>query len=105
VVYHPVVHPVVYPGESKSTHPSERSFSMNVSMKRLMPLALFFSMFASTAYASIDSTINNMTAPIAVWFGEVVFFKIPIFGAQLPVVVLWLIAGAVIFTVYMRFVN
>ncbi len=54
---------------------------MNVSMKRLMPLALFFSMFASTAYASIDSTINNMTAPIAVWFGEVVFFKIPIFGA------------------------
>lgn len=78
---------------------------MNFSMKRLMPLALFFSMFASTAYASIDSTINNMTAPIAVWFGEVVFFKIPIFGAQLPVVVLWLIAGAVIFTVYMRFVN
>ena len=57
------------------------------------------------AFANIDEAINNVTAPFAVWFGQIVFFKIPIFGAQLPVVVLWLIAGAVFFTFYMRFVN
>jgi AGCS family alanine or glycine:cation symporter len=57
------------------------------------------------AHAGIDETINSITAPAAVWFGKVVFFKIPIFGANLPLVVLWLIAGAVYFTWYMRFVN
>jgi AGCS family alanine or glycine:cation symporter len=57
------------------------------------------------AHAGIDETINGITAPAAVWFGKVVFFKIPIFGANLPLVVLWLIAGAVYFTWYMRFVN
>ena len=57
------------------------------------------------AHAGIDETINGITAPAAVWFGKLVFFKIPIFGANLPLVVLWLIAGAVYFTWYMRFVN
>ena len=57
------------------------------------------------AQAGIDASINNATAPVARWVGEVVFFKIPLFGAQLPVVVLWLIVGAVFFTFYMKFVN
>jgi AGCS family alanine or glycine:cation symporter len=35
----------------------------------------------------------------------IVFFKIPLFGAELPVVVLWLVVGAVFFTVYMGFIN
>ena len=61
--------------------------------------------FSTQAYARIDETINNITSPVDVWVGQVVFFKIPVFGAQLPAVVLWLIAGAVFFTFYMRFVN
>ncbi len=61
--------------------------------------------FSTQAYAGIDETINNITSPVAIWVGQVVFFKIPVFGAQLPAVVLWLIAGAVFFTFYMRFVN
>jgi len=59
----------------------------------------------STAHAGIDDAINSATAPIATFIGQVVFFKIPIFGAQLPVVVLWLVAGAVFFTFYMGFIN
>ena len=31
------------------------------------------------------------------------FFKIPVFGAQLPLVVLWLVVGAIFFTVYLGF--
>jgi len=57
------------------------------------------------AYANIDSKINDLTAPVARWVGKVVFFKIPLGDANLPLVVLWLIAGAVFFTFYMRFVN
>jgi AGCS family alanine or glycine:cation symporter len=57
------------------------------------------------AEKGIDATINAITAPVAALVGQVVFFKIPVFGAQLPVVVLWLVIGAVFFTVYMGFIN
>ncbi|MGR3623682.1 alanine/glycine:cation symporter family protein [Pseudophaeobacter sp.] len=57
------------------------------------------------AQAGIDETINAVTAPIAQWVGAVVFFKISVAGAQLPLVVLWLVVGAVFFTVYMGFIN
>ncbi len=71
-------------------------------------IASFFTLFFvsfSSAYAGIDETINSATAPIATLIGKIVFFKIPVFGAQLPVVVLWLVVGAVFFTIYMGFIN
>ncbi|WP_341760082.1 alanine/glycine:cation symporter family protein [Candidatus Endowatersipora endosymbiont of Watersipora subatra] len=58
-----------------------------------------------SAYAGIDDTINDLTEPISSLVSETVFFKIPILGAQLPLMVLWLIIGAVFFTIYMDFVN
>ena len=74
-------------------------------MKRLtFAFALLLSLF-SPAHAGIDDTINSATAPIAELIGRIVFFKVPFFGAQLPMVVLWLVIGAVFFTVYMRFIN
>ncbi len=74
-------------------------------MKKLfLLLGLVFLPFANV-YAGIDETINNATAPIAAFIGKVVFFKVPVFGAQLPLVVLWLVVGAVFFTFYMRFIN
>ncbi len=57
------------------------------------------------AQAGIDESINNVTAPIATLIGQIVFFKITVFGAGLPIVVLWLVVGAVFFTFYMGFVN
>lgn len=57
------------------------------------------------AFAGVDETINAITAPLAALIGDIVFFKIGAFGAELPLVVLWLVAGAVIFTFYMGFVN
>jgi AGCS family alanine or glycine:cation symporter len=57
------------------------------------------------AQAGVDDVINSITAPIASVVGDIVFFKIPIFGAKLPLVVLWLVIGAVFFTFYMGFVN
>ena len=57
------------------------------------------------AAAGIDESINAATAPIAKVIGQIVFFKVPVFGAQLPLVVLWLVVGAVFFTVYLGFIN
>ena len=71
-------------------------------------LILAFSLMITSlnsAYAGIDDAINSATAPIAELIGKIVFFKISIFGAQLPLVVLWLVVGAVFFTIYMGFIN
>lgn len=57
------------------------------------------------SYASIDDAINAATTPIADVIKQIVFFNISVFGAKLPVVVLWLIAGAFFFTFYMGFIN
>ena len=74
-------------------------------MKRIYFLLGLFLYSITSAHAGVDEAINAATAPIASLIGTIVFFKIPIFGAQLPVVVLWLVAGAVFFTIYMGFIN
>ena len=75
-------------------------------MKRILLAAVITLLTTATAHAAgIDETINTATAPIAAWVGKIVFFKIPVFGAQLPLVVLWLVVGAVFFTFYMGFFN
>lgn len=74
--------------------------------KRLLALAALLAALASPSMAQgIDETINTITAPIASIIGQIVFFKIPVFGAQLPLVVLWLVIGAVFFTFYLGFVS
>jgi len=74
-------------------------------MKRLCYILGVLLCSVTTAQAGIDEAINSATAPIAALIGQIVFFKIPVFGAQLPVVVLWLVVGAVFFTFYMGFIN
>ncbi len=74
-------------------------------MVRLLTTLIALCLFSSAAHAGFDETINELTAPIATAIGNIVFFKIPVFGAQLPLVVLWLVIGAVFFTFYMGFVN
>ena len=74
-------------------------------MKRIFYMFAVLVGSVPSAQAGIDEAINTATAPIATLIGQIVFFKIPIFGAQLPVVVLWLVVGAVFFTFYMGFIN
>jgi len=54
---------------------------------------------------SIDQTINVWLAPIADWLGKVVFFTVPVAGAELPLIVVWLIDGGIACTLAFRFVN
>ncbi len=72
---------------------------------RLVFSILALAVMTAPARAGIDETINSATAPIAKLVGDLVFFKINMFGAGLPLVVVWLVAGAVFFTFYMGFVN
>jgi len=43
--------------------------------------------------------------PVADVAKEFIFFSIELFGTEVPLIVLWLIAGGLFFTVYLRFVN
>lgn len=74
-------------------------------MHRLFILLGLLLLPMSASHADIVETINATTAPIAEVFKQIVFFKIPFFSAELPMVVLWLVAGATFFTFYMGFIN
>ncbi len=49
--------------------------------------------------------MNDAVAPWAEGLSSLIFFEVPVLGAQLPLVVLWLVVGAVWFTLMFRFVN
>jgi len=53
--------------------------------------------------AGFDQMIDEMIRPITDAFAGVVFYTVPAFGQDWPLVVLWLIAGGVFFTFYLRF--
>lgn len=66
---------------------------------------LFALFWAPVGQAGIDETINQAVQPITDVVSAVVFFEISLFGTEAPLVVLWLVAGAVFFTLYMKFIN
>ncbi|MFC6285350.1 alanine/glycine:cation symporter family protein [Nocardioides sp. GCM10027113] len=51
--------------------------------------------------ASIDETISDYFGPISDWIVSVVFYSVNINGADVSLIVLWLIAGAIFFTVWL----
>ena len=50
--------------------------------------------------ASIESTINSWFEPIAYWSAYFIFYPIPFFGTEAPIVTFWLVAAGLIFTIY-----
>ena len=53
----------------------------------------------------IDQAINEAFAPIARAFSETIFFSLEVGGTDLQLIVLWLVAGATFFTLYLRFIS
>jgi AGCS family alanine or glycine:cation symporter len=55
---------------------------------------------------SIDQIINESFQPVTDFLNMVIFFEVPVGGGKsVPFVLIWLIVGALFFTVFMRFVN
>lgn len=57
------------------------------------------------APASIDQVIEQSIRPLADAVSGAVFYSVPVFGTEVPLIVAWLIAGGVFFTLYLRFIN
>lgn len=55
--------------------------------------------------SGLDAWVNDAIAPFADGLSRIIFFEVPLFGADLPLVVLWLVVGAVWSTLLFRFVN
>lgn len=55
--------------------------------------------------AGIDETINRVVQPLTDLISGFIFYSVTIAGADLPLIVLWLIFGAAFFTVYLGFIN
>ncbi|MEM6538028.1 MAG: alanine/glycine:cation symporter family protein [Pseudomonadota bacterium] len=54
---------------------------------------------------SLDQQIDAFVAPVSAALNEIIFFSVSFFGVRLPLVVVWLIGAAAIFTIAFRFIN
>ena len=59
---------------------------------------------AQTAEPTLSEHINATVAPITDFVSQVIFWNIPI-GPGIPFIVIWLLVGAIFFTLRMGFIN
>ena len=62
-------------------------------------------LFSHNALAGIDQVIDESFAPISKLLSDIVFFSVPIAGAQVSLIVLLLVACSLFFTIYLGFIN
>lgn len=53
----------------------------------------------------IDAAIDQAFRPVSEWVSSVIFYSVEVGGASVQLVVVWLMAAAVFFTLYFRFIN
>ena len=64
-------------------------------------LSLF--LFAQNVFAaSIDEKIDKVMSPVSDFVSGVVFYPVPIFGAKIPLTILWILIGGFIVTFFLR---
>jgi alanine or glycine:cation symporter, AGCS family len=59
----------------------------------------------SARAATIDERINQTVQPFTDMLSAFIFYAVPIGGADVPLIVCWLIFAALFFTVYLGFIN
>lgn len=71
-------------------------------------LSLLFSLIISAQVANaetIDQTINRIFTPYADELSELIFMAVPTQTIDFPIIVLWLLIAAIVFTLYFFFIN
>lgn len=79
-------------------------FMFHIHLSRLFPF-LSNSSIAFSQPIGIDEQINEAFMPFAIWWENLIFAEIPLFGYGIPIVLIILIVGALFFTLYFGFVN
>lgn len=74
-------------------------------------LLLLSSLLLSLVYTQslhaqgIDQQIDEAFMPVAVWWENLIFTELSLFGFEIPIILIILIGGAAFFTIYFSFVN
>ena len=66
---------------------------------------LFFLISTSLSAEGIDASINAVIQPITNILSSFIFYEYTIFNTPMPLIVIWLIGGAIFFTFYFNFLN
>ena len=79
-------------------------------MKKLIPFLVVLFLLPAVSWADhkpdgLDASVGHAMRPVADFVADVVFVAVPFQGVNVPLIVLWLVAGAVFFTIYLRFIN
>ena len=77
-------------------------------MRKFLPLAALVSALIQPVYAqasTVDEKINAVMEPLTNAIMKVIFFQVSFAGVTVPFVLIWLLAGAIFFTFYFKFVN
>ncbi len=77
-------------------------------LKSILGAGLSLPFMSSLAFAQsdgIDKAISEMIAPIVNPIVSTVFYSVPVFGTQFPLIVGWLVIAAVVFTLYFGFIQ
>jgi len=71
----------------------------------LMGLLAFFGLSETAHAAGIDETIDRFVQPVTDAVSAFIFYSVKVGDADVPLIVCWLIFGAVFFTAYLGFIN
>ncbi|MEQ8359818.1 MAG: alanine/glycine:cation symporter family protein [Cytophagales bacterium] len=81
-------------------------------LKGYVMLGIFFLGSGTAAFADsgfeekINNVIRKSIGPYLEIISDAIFFPVPLGGGhEMPFVIIWLLVGAMIFTIYMRFIN
>ncbi|MFD0799397.1 alanine/glycine:cation symporter family protein [Maribacter chungangensis] len=80
---------------------------MTANTKYLLPniLVVLSPSLATAQSKGLDQQVNDAFMPIARWWENLIFTEIPIAGTGIPIVLIFLLSGALFFTIYFGFVN
>ena len=77
-------------------------------LKSIVGAALLLPFTTGLAHAQesgIDQAISEAIAPIVNPIVSTVFYSVPVFGTNFPLIVAWLVIAAVVFTIYFGFIQ
>ncbi|MGW0824753.1 alanine/glycine:cation symporter family protein [Streptomyces sp. NPDC002845] len=60
---------------------------------------------AATSESGVDAWLERYFGPFAEWLASVVFYSVPLFGTEVPLIVTWLVVCGVFFTIWLKFLN
>ena len=90
---------LIYPLDKK---PNDYSKGRELMKKFLTVLfTLLFSVQQANAF-SIDAFMDKNIAPISDKIADIIFFPIHVFGADVPIIIFWILFAGIFFTFYLR---